>query len=131
MYCRHCGKQLPDEAVVCPECGTHTDSTTITPHEAQSNNTAPETKKSFFNSMGIVGFVLSVYAFVTYILSTLSYYGSSYISSIIPAALTGISLGIIGIRHAKGSARVLAIVGLALSGLLILIAIITQIVHLF
>ncbi len=24
MYCKHCGKELADEALMCPDCGTPT-----------------------------------------------------------------------------------------------------------
>ena len=34
MYCRHCGKQIPDDSNVCPECGTRLNETAA-PRQAQ------------------------------------------------------------------------------------------------
>lgn len=38
MYCKHCGKELSDEAVMCPNCGTPT------MHRAQPKKSAAESE---------------------------------------------------------------------------------------
>ena len=128
MYCKHCGKQLPDDAVTCTGCGSPTAPTTVTPQAHTSESPAPQTKTSFINSLGIVGFVLAVYSFVTWVIGMFSYYGTSYTSSIMSATLAAVSLGIICTKHAKGVSRVLAIIGMALAALILTIATILLIV---
>ena len=51
MFCRNCGKDIDDSAVVCPHCGVATKST---PDPAAAP--APATS----NGMAIAGFVLSL-----------------------------------------------------------------------
>lgn len=50
MYCKSCGSQLDDEAVVCPYCGVATG--VNQPAQTHSNET---------NTLAIVGFVLSFF----------------------------------------------------------------------
>lgn len=49
MYCRNCGKELDDRAVICPNCG-------IQVGEFKSNNSNSE-----INTLSIVGFMLSFF----------------------------------------------------------------------
>ena len=130
MYCRHCGKQISDEAIMCPDCGAPTKPVKVTPpQEPNIEKPVSDDKKSFFNSLGIVGFVLSIYALIAYLLASISYFGTGITSGVIPAALTGVSIGIVCIKHATGTHRVLAIVGMGISGFVILLAMIFQIVY--
>lgn len=50
MFCKNCGKEIDDNAVVCPNCGVAT--------ENLSRNTAPVVPQR--NSMAIAGFILSL-----------------------------------------------------------------------
>lgn len=45
MYCKHCGKEISDDAVICPNCGVQVG--TLTP---QKNTT---------NILAIIGFILA------------------------------------------------------------------------
>ena len=49
MFCKNCGKEISDGAVVCPHCGVATD------------KYAPAEQK---NTLAIVGFILSFFASV-------------------------------------------------------------------
>lgn len=63
MYCKHCGKEINDNAIVCPNCGVATDNMAkATPVPAQKN------------TMALVGFILSFFMpLVGLILSVLGY----------------------------------------------------------
>ena len=52
MFCKNCGKDIDDSAVVCPNCGVATDNMAkSTPAPAQKNN------------MALVGFILALLGF--------------------------------------------------------------------
>jgi len=64
-YCTHCGKQLFDEAVICPGCGCMTESQATTPEPAHVNSnvntTALLTKLSErLRTSGIIWIVIAV-----------------------------------------------------------------------
>lgn len=57
MYCRNCGKELSDAAVICPGCGVPTDNyTTQAPQQTQQpiiiNNTNTNTNTTNVNVRG-------------------------------------------------------------------------------
>ena len=63
MFCKFCGKEINDNAVICPNCGVATDN---------YNNaaTAPEQK----NTMALIGFILSFFvAIAGLIISIIAY----------------------------------------------------------
>lgn len=41
MFCKHCGSQIDDHAVVCPHCGTPTDNYNYYQAPPPANNDAP------------------------------------------------------------------------------------------
>ncbi len=40
MYCKRCGAQINDEAVICPKCGCSTGNTKVSPDDAPSGGFA-------------------------------------------------------------------------------------------
>lgn len=102
MYCYNCGKEIANEALMCPNCGAPTKNT----NEVKQGETAPVVGSGVnTKALSVVGLILSVIAFVTGIIFEalfLTYhnaYGHSVIllyvlsaSSILPA-LTGLSIG--------------------------------------
>jgi hypothetical protein len=66
MFCKNCGKEINDNAVVCPNCGVATE-------KMAANNPVPAQK----NSMAIAGFVLALLGF-NVISLILSIVGLSY-----------------------------------------------------
>ncbi|MDE7168051.1 MAG: zinc-ribbon domain-containing protein [Clostridia bacterium] len=50
MYCKNCGKEVNENAVICPNCGVPTDNYT-------KSAAAPEQK----NTLALVGFILSFF----------------------------------------------------------------------
>ena len=91
MYCKTCGKEINDEAVVCPHCGV-----------ATTNAPAAQQKKPI-NGLGIAGFVVSI----------LSLWLGMYfcIASIIGLVLSSVA---VALRN-KYSLNGLAIAGLVIS----------------
>lgn len=51
MFCKNCGSQIDDKAVVCPHCGVATNN--------YDTNYTPKSDKT--NVMAIVGFILSFF----------------------------------------------------------------------
>ena len=57
-YCAHCGKQLLDQAVVCPNCGCRVDSTTAT---KSNNNDAMATVVKVFMVLSCIASGFSLF----------------------------------------------------------------------
>ena len=91
MYCENCGKEINENAVVCPYCGTATKKLTETE------------KKLPVNGIGIAGFVVSL----------LSLWLGVYfcIASIVGVALSAVAMA----TRSKHSLNGLAIAGLVIS----------------
>lgn len=58
MFCKNCGSQINDEAVVCPHCGVATEKMAAAAN-AQSATAGGET-----NVLAIVGFILSFFSLI-------------------------------------------------------------------
>ena len=91
MYCKNCGNQVDDNAVVCPYCG------------AGVRNAPVEEKKKPVNGLGIAGFVISI----------LSLWLGMYfcIASILALVLSAVAVAL----RKKYSVNGLAIAGLVIS----------------
>ncbi|MDE6667484.1 MAG: DUF4190 domain-containing protein [Clostridia bacterium] len=53
MFCKNCGKDIDDSAVVCPNCGVATDN--------MGKNTTPAPAQK--NTIALVGFILAILEF--------------------------------------------------------------------
>ena len=63
MFCKNCGKEVSDNAVICPNCGVATDN-------YMKTNAQPAQK----NTMAIVGFILSFFVTIAgLIISIIAY----------------------------------------------------------
>ena len=63
MFCKFCGKEVNDNAVICPNCGVATDN-------YNKSVAAPEQK----NTMALIGFILSFFvAIAGLIISIIAY----------------------------------------------------------
>lgn len=105
MYCSHCGKELSDDAVLCPECGTPTANMSSYRDTAETPQTpAPKTepKRVDMNTCALIGFILSF----------------------LNAAI-GLVVSIFGLIHAKryynGKGRGFSIAGIAIGASLLFI----------
>ncbi len=129
MFCRHCGKELADDAFMCPSCGSPTGVAPI------KQEPVKETEKSenspHHTGLSAVAFILSLIALVTGVIFGAFFfvYENSalllYIlgaSTILPA-LAGISIGayLLCVRSKLSSgAKAFAIVSIVLSAVVIL-----------
>lgn len=106
MYCRNCGKQIEDNAVVCPYCGVLTHDVQPAQQQAQPvyQQAAPQ-KEEEFNVIALVGFILSFFI-----------------------CIAGLVCSIIGYNQAKesnGNGKGFAIAGIVISAVELGIALIT------
>ena len=92
MYCKTCGNEINDNAIICPKCGCPTKETT-----SSTTNEPTETKK--INILCIIGFVLSLISLF------LSLYGIVPIASLV--------LSIIGVVQAGKKGEKLKGLGIA------------------
>lgn len=106
MFCKNCGKEIDDNAVVCPNCGVATEKM----NETAAAATQTGEKKT--NVLAIVGFVLSL---LTGAFSYIPAVGS-YISMVMWVA--ALVLCILGIKKAKEGYN---LKGLAIAGLVLCI----------
>ena len=105
MYCSNCGKEIDNEAVVCPNCGVLTEK-----GKSANNNSTQQNQKVELWLLSLIlggcGFIMVW--FVTIIGLILS--------------VAGLVLGILSLRNEKLQKNK-AIIGIALSGVTILIVI--------
>lgn len=80
MFCRNCGKEIDDKAVVCPHCGVPTD---LAANFAVANGAEKKV-----NGFGIAGFVVGL----------LSLYLGIYFCI---ASIVGLVLSIVGLTQTK------------------------------
>ena len=130
MFCRHCGKELSDEAYMCPNCGA------LTGVDAAKKTAEKETREAGEGganktALSVVAFILSMIAFVTGIIFGAFCYVTSgaiiflYIfgaSTILPA-LASLSIGayllIAGRDKLSNHAKGFAITSLVLSAFIL------------
>ena len=63
MFCKNCGKEVNDNAVICPNCGVATDN--------YNKSAAPVEQK---NNMALIGFILSFFVSIAgLIISIIAY----------------------------------------------------------
>ncbi len=99
MFCRHCGKEISDEAFMCPDCGTPTierkNKNIEIPNQLQNSD-----KKE--KGISIIGFLFALIAFITGIIfgSFFFVFSASVVllyvisaTTILPA-LTSLAIGI-------------------------------------
>lgn len=97
MFCKNCGKEISDNAVICTNCGTATDNMAQT----TSVTTANQTKSA--NGFAIAGLVLGIVGLL----------GGNYFF-LIPG-IVGVVLSIVGMAKSKQYAAP----GLALASLIV------------
>lgn len=119
MYCRHCGKELSDEAPICPACGTPTGVKFKIPETAAEKIGQP-------SPLGAIALFLAIFSFVTGIVFGAFFYAFAasvvllYIigaASILPA-LASVGLGIAVLyRGGTNRERVFAVISIVLAGI--------------
>ena len=104
MYCRKCGREIPDDSVMCGYCGTPT------------NPDNPYTYGA--NGLGIASMILGIVAILLACCA-----GGKWLTFLVAAA--GLILGIIALQKPKyGSSRGMALAGVICSVIALLMKII-------
>ena len=113
MFCKNCGKELSADAVFCPSCGYKQNDNSSSPSDGspKADDTITEIKKT--NSLVIASLVLVFIGFF------IDYYGILRYTAFILAIL-----GLHQINKNNGKGKTLAIVCIAVSGVLGFITII-------
>lgn len=128
MYCTICGKMLPDDAVLCPQCGAPVDG--AKPAEVK---TAPA-KNAKRNPFSLAGFVIALVANVFLSVCTnIAVFTSARVPFVVlwiamALALVGLGLCITGLltKRAFGAGgKWLAFSGIMLAVLMVLISIVS------
>ena len=96
MFCKTCGKEIKDEAVICPFCGCAVKDDVAV--QGEKNN-----EKRKVNVLSITGFVLSVV--------------SLFITLFVAVAIAGLVLSIIGLFQCNRNNERLK--GLAIAGIIV------------
>ncbi len=120
MYCRHCGKELSDEALMCPECGTPTGVKPAQKPAAQADGQP--------SPLGAIALFLAIFSFVTGIIFGAFFY--TYAASVIllyivsaASILPGLAAVCLGIavlfRQGEERDRIFAIVSIVLAGIVL------------
>lgn len=95
MFCKNCGAEIDDKAVICPKCGVET----------------AVREKEKWNALALTGFILAVISMV------IDFYGI--------VGITGFVLSIVGffqVRSRGGRGRGLAIAGIVMGAVAIIYA---------
>lgn len=106
MFCKNCGKEIDDKAMVCPNCGVGTDNLSVMTDKGENTN-----RKA--NPCAIIGFIFSLIAML-----------STFIVFVYWVAFAaGLVLSIIGYVKAKklNSGKGLAIAGIVLCSVSVLL----------
>lgn len=139
MFCKNCGKQIDDNAVICPSCGVATGNNAQTSNTTQSTETT-EGKLKLYHILTIIGLSLSCFGF--YIGTFKLLIGNSsrgvvewLILLLGFISIVGIVFGIIGLAKAKFGAGIKKrcaitslVVGASCSSLIVLMRLIELII---
>lgn len=104
MYCRKCGREIPENAAVCGYCGTPTD-----PKNPYTYGGSPQNMDEGANGMAIASMVLGI---VAILLSCCL--GGKWITVIV--SVIGLVLGILTLQKPNyGNSKAMAIAGIICS----------------
>lgn len=118
MYCSHCGKELAETAIVCPNCGTPTSE-----HAAKQLKGSEERNPLIISgfTMAIITFVIG---FVWMVTALATYNGSVLMALVVFAAILpafcSLTLSICGLcKKVSSTNKALGITAVVLSGFII------------
>lgn len=113
MYCRKCGREIPDDSVMCGYCGTPTN-----PDNPYTYGGTPQNMDEGANGLGIASMILGIVAILLACCA-----GGKWLTFFVAAA--GLILGIIALQKPKyGSSRGMALAGVICSVIALLMKII-------
>ncbi len=124
MYCRNCGKELSDNAFVCPDCGEPTNG--VKAAAKQPSGATP-------NSTSVTGFIfslISIPAWLFFLLVTLLGYryvlpmcivcGTATFATVFTGLILSIKSMYLTVEENNSKARAFALSGIIISGIILL-----------
>ena len=112
MYCRKCGREIPDDSVMCGYCGTPTN-----PDNPYTYGGTPQNMDEGANGLGIASMILGIVAILL-----ACWAGGKWLTFLVAAA--GLILGIIALQKPKYGSRGMALAGVICSVIALLMKII-------
>ena len=124
MYCKYCGKELSNEAIMCPNCGTPTDLRT-NPSKPQGTDGTPRAP------FGLIALIFAAVAFLTGIIFgaffLVPYFNTNFLlyficgTAILPGiASIGLASAALYHRGSRTADRVMAIIAIVLAVIVLL-----------
>lgn len=101
-YCKHCGKEIDDKAVVCIYCGCATNDTEVSSGNVQHSKSSDNNS----NMMSVVGLVISCVSLIV------ALFGTVAIGGIIVS-----TIGLVKSKQKNGAGKGMAIAGIIVGGL--------------
>lgn len=124
MYCRNCGNQVDDNALVCPKCGVQVG--VINADERQGGQD-PDAAKPRGNAVGLVGFILSMVGVLFWMIGYYAGYG--FALSLEIAALACSTVGWNKSRKGDVPFRRLSLAGFIVSLIFVTLSIVMLVVY--
>lgn len=107
MFCKHCGKEIDDNAVICPYCGVETDKLN---ERVMSDKTTNAENGEKHNIFAIVGFILAAVSIALVFVNTISYF------IVFAAGLALSVVGLVSCKKYKPYGKGLSIAGICICG---------------
>lgn len=117
MFCKNCGAQLDDRAVVCPRCGVATGRPAVV---AQPHAPAPSPRQK--NSVGLAGFILSLIAVgipIFLMMPIINYLMFILAFPIVISALVCSAIGLKNVKKFGAGKKGLATAGVVISSIML------------
>lgn len=92
MYCRRCGAEIKDDAVICPKCCTSTGKTEKTTETYKEKTSVPYKRDRPSDALGFLGFLIPVVGLILYLVWKDDYPKKAH--SVGAGALTGVIVGV-------------------------------------
>ena len=97
-YCKHCGKEIDDKAVVCIYCGCATNDTEVSSGNVQHSKSSDNNS----NMMSVVGLVISCVSLIVALFGTVAIVST---------------IGLVKSKQKNGAGKGMAIAGIIVGGL--------------
>lgn len=117
MFCKNCGAQIDDKAVMCPRCGVATGKAAVV-----ASTSAPALSPRQKNSVGLAGFILSLIAVgipIFLMMPIINYLMFILAFPIVISALVCSAIGLKNVKKFGASKKGLATAGVVISSIML------------
>ncbi len=116
MFCKNCGAQIDDKAVMCPRCGVATGKAVV------ASTSAPALSPRQKNSVGLAGFILSLIAVgipIFLMMPIINYLMFILAFPIVISALVCSAIGLKNVKKFGAGKKGLATAGVVISSIML------------